>query len=43
MCPSLPKEDIVTEVIKKINDKKHKPSMNKKSFIQFVNISTKLT
>ena len=31
MYPSLPKQDVTTEVARRINDKNFKPPMNKKS------------
>ena len=39
MYPSLPKQDVITEVVTRINDENFKPSMNKKSLIELVNIS----
>ena len=39
MYPSLPKQDVITEVIRRINDENFKPSMNKKALTELVNIS----
>ena len=36
MYPSLPKPDVITEVVRRINDKNFKPSMNKKALIKLV-------
>ena len=30
MYPSLPKQDVITEVVRRINDENFKPSINKK-------------
>ena len=34
MYPSLPKQDVITEVVRRINDENFKPSMNKKALIE---------
>ena len=39
MYPSLPKQDVITEVVRRINDENFKPSMNKKALIELVIIS----
>ena len=39
MYPSLPEQDIITEVVRRINDKSFKSSMNKKALIELVIIS----
>ena len=39
MYPSIPKQDVIAEVVRRINDKNFKPSINKKALIEFVNIS----
>ena len=39
MHPSLPKEDVITEVVRRINDENFKASMNKKALTELVNIS----
>ena len=39
MYPSLPKQDVITEVARRINDENFKPLMNKKALIELVNIS----
>ena len=39
MYPSLPKQDVITEVARRINDENFKPSMNKKALIELVIIS----
>ena len=39
MYPSLPKQDVITEVVGRINDENFKPSMNKKALIELVTIS----
>ena len=36
MYPSLPKPDVITEVVRRINDENFKPSMNKKALIKLV-------
>ena len=38
MYPSLPKHDVITEVVRRINDENFKPSMNKKALTELVNI-----
>ena len=35
MYPSLPKLDVITEVVRRINDKNFKLSLNKKEFMSF--------
>ena len=42
MYPLLPKQDVITEVVRMINDKNSKPSMNKKVLIELVIISVEL-
>ena len=37
--PSLPKQDVIAEVVRKINDENFKPSMNKKALIELEIIS----
>ena len=37
--PSLPKQDVITEVARRINDENFKPSLNKKTLIELVIIS----
>ena len=37
--PSLPKQDVITEVVRRINGENVKTSMNKKAFTELVNIS----
>ena len=39
MYPSLPKQDVITEVVRRIKDKNFKPSLNKKALIELVIIS----
>ena len=39
MHPSLPKQDVITEVVRRINDENFKPSMDKKALIELVIIS----
>ena len=39
MYPSLPKQDAITEVARRINEENFKPSMNKKALIELVIIS----
>ena len=39
MYPSLSKQDVIIEVVRMINDKNSKPSMNKKALIELVIIS----
>ena len=39
MYPSLHKQDVITEVVRRINDENFKSSMNKKALIELVNIS----
>ena len=39
MNPSLPKQDVITEVVRRINEENFKPSMNKKALIELVIIS----
>ena len=39
MYPSLPKQDVITEVVRRINDENFKPSINKKALINLVIIS----
>ena len=36
MFPSLPKQVVITEVVRRINDESFKPSMNKKALIELV-------
>ena len=39
MHPSSPKQDVITEVVRRINGENFKPSMNKKALIELVIIS----
>ena len=39
MYPSLRKQHVIAEVVRRINDKNLKPSMNKKALTELVNIS----
>ena len=39
MHPSLSKQDVITEVVRRINGENFKPSMNKKALIELVIIS----
>ena len=39
MYPSLPKQVVITEVVRRVNDENFKPSTNKKALIELVNIS----
>ena len=39
MYPSLPKQDVITEVIRRINNENFKPKMNKEALIELVSIS----
>ena len=39
MYPSLPKQDVITEVLRRINDQNFNPSKNKKALIELVIIS----
>ena len=39
MYPSLPKQVVITEVVRRINDENLEPSMNKKALTELVSIS----